>query len=148
MIPEQTCFGTTFATFARSVYPPRWAKAFGVSFCFWVVPYPGYPCNPWSLEFLFFSRNGPPNPAKYSSARPEMTSHEEEPNKAKTAKGNIKSTKREKMNLKKLMQFNNPPGKIQNNMTTPHLKTSVGRSPLRLALLLIPLALACLALSP
>src|SRR5436190_1344065 len=34
------------------------------------------------------------------------------------------------------------------NMTTLHLRKSIGRSPLRLALLLIPLALACFALSP
>jgi hypothetical protein len=48
------------------------------------------------------------------------------------------------MKFKKLMQFN-PPGKIK-IMTTPHLKKSIGRSPLRLALLLIPLALVCFAL--
>ena len=47
------------------------------------------------------------------------------------------------MNLKKLMQFNNPPGKIKNNMTTPHLKKSIGRSSSRLALLLIALVFAC-----
>jgi len=50
------------------------------------------------------------------------------------------------------MPFNNPPQqKIKtNNMTTLHLRTSIGRSPLRLALLLIPLALALawFALSP
>ena len=34
------------------------------------------------------------------------------------------------------------------NMTTLHLRESIGRSPLRLAFLLIPLALACFALSP
>jgi hypothetical protein len=34
------------------------------------------------------------------------------------------------------------------NMTTPHLRKSIGRSPLRLAFLLIPLALVCFALSP
>src|SRR5437899_11076394 len=34
------------------------------------------------------------------------------------------------------------------NMTTPDLRKSISRSPLRLALLLIPLALACFALSP
>jgi len=49
----------------------------------------------------------------YLSERPEITPHEEEPNKAKTTKANIESTKGEKMNLKKLMQFNNPPGKIK-----------------------------------
>src|SRR5438445_12431121 len=32
-------------------------------------------------------------------------------------------------------------------MTTPHIK-SIGRSPLRLGLLIIPLALACFAVSP
>ena len=53
----------------------------------------------------------------YLSERPEITPHDEEPNKAKTTKGNIESTKGEKMNLKKLMQFNNPPRKIKNNMT-------------------------------
>ena len=47
------------------------------------------------------------------------------------------------MNLKKLMQFNNPPGKIKNNMTTPHLKKSIGSSSSRLALLLIALVFAC-----
>ena len=51
------------------------------------------------------------------------------------------------MKFKKLMQFNNPPGKIK-IMTTPHLKKSIGRSPLRLALLLMPLPFACFALSP
>jgi len=55
------------------------------------------------LRFLLFS----------GSSRPEITPHEEEPNKAKTTKGNIELTKGEKMNLKKLMQFNNPPGKIK-----------------------------------
>jgi hypothetical protein len=44
------------------------------------------------------------------------------------------------------MQFNNPPGKIENNMTTPHLKKSIGRSPSRLALLLIALVFACLGI--
>ena len=34
------------------------------------------------------------------------------------------------------------------NMTTLRLRKSIGRSPLRLALLLIPLGLACFALSP
>src|SRR6266436_2642559 len=34
------------------------------------------------------------------------------------------------------------------NITTLHLRKSIGRSPLRLGLLLIPLALACFALSP
>src|SRR5436190_23290147 len=34
------------------------------------------------------------------------------------------------------------------NMTTLHLRKSIAWSPLRLALLLIPLALACFALSP
>ena len=33
-------------------------------------------------------------------------------------------------------------------MTTPHLKESIGRSPLRLGFLLIPLVLICFALSP
>jgi trimeric autotransporter adhesin len=33
-------------------------------------------------------------------------------------------------------------------MTTPHLKKSIGRSPLRLGFLLIPVAFACFALSP
>src|SRR5215217_5705482 len=33
-------------------------------------------------------------------------------------------------------------------MTTPHLKQSIGRSPWRRAFLLIPLVLACFALSP
>ena len=50
------------------------------------------------------------------------------------------------MNLEKLMQFNNPPGKIQNNMTTPHLKKSIGSSSSRLALLLIALVFACLGI--
>jgi Chaperone of endosialidase len=45
------------------------------------------------------------------------------------------------------MQFNNQPKKIK-NMTTLHLKKSISGSPLRLALLLIPLVFACLALSP
>jgi hypothetical protein len=50
------------------------------------------------------------------------------------------------MNLQRLMQFNNPPTKIQNNMKTPHLKKSIGRSPSRLALLLIALVFACLGI--
>ena len=45
------------------------------------------------------------------------------------------------------MQFNNPPRKIKINMTTPRLIKSIGRSPLRLALLLIPLLLACFAIA-
>jgi hypothetical protein len=51
-----------------------------------------------------------------------------------------------------LTQFNNPTStKTETkNMTTPHLRKSIGRSPLRLALLLIPsaIALAWFALSP
>jgi hypothetical protein len=50
------------------------------------------------------------------------------------------------MNLKKLMQFNNPPRKIKSNMTTPHLKKSIGSSSSRLALLLIALVFACLGI--
>ena len=46
------------------------------------------------------------------------------------------------------MQFNNPPRKIKNNMTTLHLKKSIDRSPSRLAFFLIPLVLACFTLSP
>src|SRR6266480_550326 len=34
------------------------------------------------------------------------------------------------------------------NMTTLHLRKSIGRSPLRLGFFLIPLVLACFALSP
>jgi len=45
-----------------------------------------------------------------------------------------------------LKQFNNPSS--TKNMTTPDLRKSIGRSPLRRVLLLIPLALACFALSP
>jgi hypothetical protein len=44
------------------------------------------------------------------------------------------------------MQFNNPPVKIQNDMTTPHLKKSIGSSSSRLALLLIALVFACLGI--
>ena len=44
------------------------------------------------------------------------------------------------------MQFNNPPRKIQNNMTTPHLKKSIGSSSSRLALLFIALVFACLGI--
>ena len=50
------------------------------------------------------------------------------------------------MNLKKVMQFNNSPGKIKNNMTTPHLKKLIGSSSSRLALLLIALVFACLGI--
>ena len=50
------------------------------------------------------------------------------------------------MNLKKLIQFNNPPRKIKNNMTTSHLKKSIGRSSSRLVLLLIALVFACLGI--
>jgi len=45
------------------------------------------------------------------------------------------------------MQFNSSPRKLK-NMTTLLLKKSISGSPLRLALLLIPLVFACLALSP
>ena len=50
------------------------------------------------------------------------------------------------------MQFNNPAStknkKMKTkNMTTLHLRKSIGRSPLRLALLLIPLVLACFGLA-
>ena len=54
--------------------------------------------------------------------------------------------KERKDELEKVMQFNDPPGKIKNNMTTPHLKKSIGRSPSRLALLLIALVFACLGI--
>jgi hypothetical protein len=50
------------------------------------------------------------------------------------------------MNLKRLMQFNNAPRKIKNNMTTTHLKKSIGRSSSRLALLLVALVFACLGI--
>jgi hypothetical protein len=46
------------------------------------------------------------------------------------------------------MQFNNPPRRIKNNMTTPHLKKSLDRSPLRLGLFLAALAVAYFALMP
>ena len=49
------------------------------------------------------------------------------------------------------MQFNNPTSTKKmktKNMTTPHLRKSIGRSPLRLGFLLIGLALAWFALSP
>ena len=47
------------------------------------------------------------------------------------------------------MQFNNPSRNMKTkNMTTLHLKKSIGRSPLRLAFLLISLVLVCFALSP
>src|SRR6266566_2600354 len=46
------------------------------------------------------------------------------------------------------MQFNNPPRKIKNNMTTLRLTESIGRSSSRLALLLIPLVFACFGLFP
>src|SRR6476620_6900650 len=72
-----------------------------------------------------------------------MTSHD---GKSRKATRKTKSTKGEKMNLEKLMQFNNPPGKIQNNMTTPHLKKSIDRSSSRLALLLIALVFTCLCI--
>jgi trimeric autotransporter adhesin len=46
------------------------------------------------------------------------------------------------------MQFNNSASTKIENMTTPHLRKSIGRSHLRLAFLLIPLVFACFALSP
>ena len=46
------------------------------------------------------------------------------------------------------MQFNNPPRRIKKNMTTLHLKKSIGRSPSRLALFLIPLVFVCFGLCP
>jgi hypothetical protein len=45
------------------------------------------------------------------------------------------------------MQDNNPPREIK-NMTTPHLRESIGRSPLRLGFFLPALAVACFALMP
>ena len=44
------------------------------------------------------------------------------------------------------MQFNNPTSTRKQNMTTPHLKKSMDPSPSPLALLLIPLLLACFAI--
>ena len=44
------------------------------------------------------------------------------------------------------MQFNIHPQQEKQNMTTPHLKKSMDRSPSRLALLLIPILLACFAI--
>jgi len=46
------------------------------------------------------------------------------------------------------MKFNNPASTRKTNMTTLRFIKSIGRSPSRLALLLIPLVLACFALSP
>jgi hypothetical protein len=50
------------------------------------------------------------------------------------------------------MQFINNPASTKEmktkTMTTLHLRKPISRSPLRLAFLLIPLALACFALSP
>jgi hypothetical protein len=48
-----------------------------------------------------FPRNEPTNPTEYPSERPEITSYDEERNKAKPTKGKIESTKGKKMNLKK-----------------------------------------------
>jgi len=44
-------------------------------------------------DFCAFSRNSWPNLAQYMGERPEITSHDEEPNRAKTTKGKIKSNK-------------------------------------------------------
>src|SRR5207249_9353646 len=46
----------------------------------------------------------------------------------------------QKFNLNKQMKTK--------NMTTPHLRKSIGLSPLRLAFFLLPLLLICFALSP
>ncbi len=46
------------------------------------------------------------------------------------------------------MQFNNPASTKEQNMTTLHLVKSIGRSPLRLAFVLIVLLLVCFGLSP
>src|SRR5437016_3823437 len=47
------------------------------------------------------------------------------------------------------VQQSNPNKKMkERNMTTSHLRKSIGRSPLRLGFLVIPLALGCFALSP
>src|SRR2546426_851318 len=48
-----------------------------------------------------FPRKASKNFTQYFSERPKMTSHRGKPNKAKTTKGKIESTKGEKMNLKK-----------------------------------------------
>src|SRR5207249_2507391 len=52
-------------------------------------------------KFPNFPRKGSKNFTQYFSERPKMTSHRGKPNKAKTTKGKIESTKGEKMNLKK-----------------------------------------------
>jgi hypothetical protein len=44
-------------------------------------------------KFPNVPRKGSKNFTQYSSERPERTSHDEEPNKAKTTKEKIKSTK-------------------------------------------------------
>jgi hypothetical protein len=49
----------------------------------------------------------------YLSERPEITPHRRGAKQGETTKGNIESTKGEKMNLKRLMQFNDPPRKIK-----------------------------------
>jgi hypothetical protein len=45
------------------------------------------------LKFLFFSRNEPPNPAEYSSERPEMTSHDGKSRKATRKTNQLKEQK-------------------------------------------------------
>jgi hypothetical protein len=58
-------------------------------------------CFLWFEEVPTSPRNLVILSVLYISERPEMISHDEEPNKAKTTKGKIESTKGEKMNLKK-----------------------------------------------
>ena len=58
--------------------------------------------SPWCLEKSpNFSRNEPPNPAKYSSERPEMTTHD---GKSRKATSKTKSTKGTKGEITQILQ--------------------------------------------
>src|SRR4029077_18249518 len=90
--------GTTFATFA--------------TFSFLGLPLSGISVQFVVLRVSFFSRNEPPNPAKYSSERPEMTSHD---GKSRKATRKTKSTKGTKYEITQILQTQ--PGDHPGNRT-------------------------------
>jgi hypothetical protein len=105
-----------------SKQPTRLRRAFGVgttaaSTIFWgaiaflSVGIPHHPCVPRSdfnasrfndlASRSIFSRNEPPNPAKYFSERPEMTSHD---GKSRKATRKTKSTKGTKGEITRILE--------------------------------------------
>src|SRR5438034_7322334 len=97
---------------------------FLLSLCFYHLPYPWHPRNPWfprfnNLKILtwqsHFPRNARPNLTEYLSERPDMNSHDEEPKRPKPTKSKGKP-KYEKSNEKnnehhKLGEFSGEPAR-------------------------------------